>query len=153
MHNQKQFAKCKDDIKKLKQLVSDMHVYVKEHQHEIAQNLVHDTKLKITVELLENTFDERMKRELEKLHDRMKPKIKKRVKMKQIESKLLTKTNLHIFNKEVSRLDDKLQLLQDTVDHKLPAMEYKFERELNNKASAADVESLTETKADKEFVD
>ena len=130
-----------------------MHVYVKEHQYEISQNLVHDTKLKITVELLESAFDERMKREVEKLHDRMKPKIKKRVKMKQIESKLLTKCNLHVFNKEMNRLDDKLQLIGDTVDHKLPAMEYKFEREMKNKGSVEDVKELRETKADQEFVD
>ena len=103
---------------------------------------MNETKLKITVELLESAFDERMKRELEKLHDRMKPSIKKRVKMKDIESKLITKTNLLIFNKEVSRLDDKMHLLSDTVELKLPAMEYKFDRELKNKGNREDIEKL-----------
>ena len=83
----------------------------------------------------------------------MKPSIKKRVKMKDIESKLITKTNLLIFNKEVSRLDDKMHLLSDTVELKLPAMEYKFNCELKNKGNREDIEKLKEEKADKEYVD
>ena len=88
---------------------------------------------------MENSMDERLKRELEKLHDRLKPSIKKRIKMKHIESKLLTKTNVVEFNKTVQRLDDKIQLLNDTVEYKLPSMEYEFERALKNKAEKDDV--------------
>ena len=73
--------------------------------------------------------------------------------MKDIGSKLITKTNLLIFNKEVSRLDDKMHLLSDTVELKLPAMEYKFDRELKNKGNREDIEKLQEEKADKEYVD
>jgi len=81
--------------------MGEMQVYVKEHQHAISSKLVNDDKLSITVELMEATMDERLKRDLEKLHDRLKPSIKKRIKMKHIESKLLTKTNVVEFNKTV----------------------------------------------------
>ena len=102
---------------------------------------------------MENSMDERLKRELEKLHDRLKPSIKKRIKMKHIESKLLTKTNVVEFNKTVQRLDDKIQLLNDTVEYKLPSMEYEFERALKNKAEKDDVQKLVDEKVDKTFVD
>jgi hypothetical protein len=124
--------------------MGEMQVYVKEHQHAISSKLVNDDKLSITVELMEATMDERLKRDLEKLHDRLKPSIKKRIKMKHIESKLLTKTNVVEFNKTVQRLDDKIQLLGDRVDYKLPSMEYEFERKLKNKAELAMVQELVE---------
>jgi hypothetical protein len=138
---------------KIKQLMGEMQIYVKEHQHAISSKLVNDDKLSITVELMEATMDERLKRDLEKLHDRLKPSIKKRIKMKHIESKLLTKTNVVEFNKTVQRLDDKIQLLGDRVDYKLPSMEYEFERALKNKAELEMVEKLVDTKVDKTFVD
>jgi hypothetical protein len=57
------------------------------------------------------------------------------------------------FNKTVQRLDDKIQLLGDRVDYKLPSMEYEFERALKNKAELEMVEKLVDTKVDKTFVD
>jgi hypothetical protein len=133
--------------------MGEMQIYVKEHQHAIASRLVNDDKLSITVELMEATMDERLKRELDKLHDRLKPSIKKRIKMKHIESKLLTKTNVVEFNKTVQRLDDKIQLLGDQVDYKLPSMEYEFDRKIANKAEKKYVDDMIDTKVDKTFVD
>ena len=74
---------------------------------------------------MEAEIDQKRKLDLEKLHDRLIPRIKKRIKMKHIESKLLTKTNVVEFNKTRQTLDDKITLVEDRVDREIPYMEQK----------------------------
>lgn len=77
---------------------------------------------------------------MEKLHDRIIPRIKKRIKMKHIESKLLTKTNVVEFNKTTQRIDEKVTLVEDRVDREIPYMEQKVLNAMKSKAEIKDVE-------------
>ena len=102
---------------------------------------------------MEEQIDTKRKFDLEKLHDQLVPRIKKRLKMKDIESKLLTKTNVVEFNKTRQHLDDKITMVVDRVDREIPYMEQKVFRAMKNKAEISDVEKLSETKVDKIIVD
>ena len=68
--------------------------------------MVDEQKLKITYELLEMQVDERLKRELKHLEERMKPKIKKRLKQKDLNVQLQGKVNMAEFKKGIERLDN-----------------------------------------------
>ena len=59
-----------------------MQVYVQQHQVEIATNLVDEKKLKVSYELLESQMHDRLKREITIMEEKLKPKIKKRLKEK-----------------------------------------------------------------------
>lgn len=61
--------------------------------------MVDETKLKITSELLETQLHDKIKRELQNLNDQLKPKIKKRLKMKHVDEKLNSKVNINEFMK------------------------------------------------------
>mmetsp|Transcript_19146 Transcript_19146/g.29334 ORF Transcript_19146/g.29334 Transcript_19146/m.29334 type:complete len:177 (+) Transcript_19146:219-749(+) len=104
-------------------------------------------------ELLEDQVNQKVKRELELLEDRIRPKIKKRIKMKHMEPRLLQKVNLIDFKKQIDRFDNTLQVVEDKVDYKLPAMDYEFTRAMKNKAEMPEVEEKLETKADKEAIE
>ena len=97
--NKKQFAKSKEDIKKIKGIIADMQVYVTEHQIRIKDDLIDDEKLKISMELLEEDMDRRMKGALEQYLNQLKPKIKKRLKIKDLDAKLSSKVNFNEFMK------------------------------------------------------
>jgi len=55
--------------------------------------MVDSDKLRITFELLETQMQDRIKREIQILDDRFRPKFKKRLKMKDLDSKLTGKVN------------------------------------------------------------
>ena len=93
MMNKKQFSKAKEDIKKIKGIVADMQIHVTEHQVRIADDLIDEEKLKISMELLEEDMDRRMKASLEQYILVLKPKIKKRLEIKDLEGKLNAKVN------------------------------------------------------------
>lgn len=64
----------------------------------------------------------------------MRSKIKKRLKMKDVDEKLNSKVNIHEFMKQVERIDNNVTVFGDKVDYRLPAIEYEFSRQLNGKA-------------------
>ena len=97
-------------------------------------DLIDEQKLRISLELMESDFDRRLKSGIEMLSETLKPKIKKRMKKEMVEGMIVQKTNEAEFRKQIERLDNSLQIVQDVVDHKLPAMKYEIQRELKNKA-------------------
>ena len=64
-----------------------------QHQVTISQDMVDTDKLKVTFELLETQVQDRIKREVQLLDDRFRPKFKKRLKMKDLDAKLTGKVN------------------------------------------------------------
>lgn len=102
--------------------------------------MVDEKKLMISYELLESQMHERLKREIIILEERLKPKIKKRLKEKDLTSKLLGKINSEEFDKQVERIDNTMSVLGDKVDYRLPAMDYEFKRNLKVKADSRWVE-------------
>lgn len=96
---------------------------------------------------------DRLKREITILEEKLKPKIKKRLKEKSLQQKLLHKVNSEDFHKQVERLDNVVQVLQDKVEYRLPAMDYEFKRTLKVKADRAWVEELQTKKADISIID
>jgi len=61
--------------------------------------MVDEKKLKVSYELLESQMHERLKREINILEERLKPKIKKRLKESTLSSKLLSKVDSEDFKK------------------------------------------------------
>ena len=59
MINKKHLQKARDDIKKVKHILSEMQGYVQQHEITIKQDMVNEDKLKITFELLESQIKER----------------------------------------------------------------------------------------------
>jgi hypothetical protein len=108
MMNKKQFAKSKEEIKKIKGIVADMQVYVTEHQIRIKDDLIDEEKLKISMELLEEDMDRRMKGALEQYVNQLKPKIKKRLKISDLDVKLSSKVNFNEFMKQIERMDNSI---------------------------------------------
>ena len=96
--------------------------------------MVDDDKLKISVELLERSVHDRIKREIEILTTSMTLKIKKRLKMKDIISKFGTKVDSVEFNKQLERINNNVTVFSDKVEFRLPAMELDFNRRIGNKA-------------------
>lgn len=153
MMNKKQFAKSKEDIKKIKGILADMQVYVTEHQIRIKDDLIDDEKLKISMELLEEDMDRRMKGALEQYLNQLKPKIKKRLKIKDLDAKLSSKVNFNEFMKQIERMDNSIQVVQNVIEHKIPAFRYEIETQLKYKPTMDQVNQALEKKADKEVVD
>ncbi len=79
--------------------------------------MVNEDKLKITFELLESQIKERSQRELQYLMDTIRPKIKKRIKEKDVDKKIIGKVNKIEFLKHIERLDDNVRILGDKVDY------------------------------------
>ena len=79
--------------------------------------MVNEDKLKITFELLESQIKERSLRELQYLMDTIRPKIKKRIKEKDVDKKIIGKVNKIEFLKHIERLDDNVRILGDKVDY------------------------------------
>ena len=61
MLSKKHMIKVKDEVLRMKELVSTMKITQDEHHQKILNEIVDDQKLSITLELLENAFEERMK--------------------------------------------------------------------------------------------
>ncbi len=53
MMNKKHLNKCRDEVKKMKQVMTELQQYVQQHQLLINRELVNEDKLKITAELLD----------------------------------------------------------------------------------------------------
>ena len=62
MINKKDFEKYRNDIKKIKDIISDMQKYVTQHQLSIKKDLVTEKQLKIEREMIENDYLDRLKR-------------------------------------------------------------------------------------------
>ena len=86
------------------------------------------------------------------MEERLKPKIKKRLKISILEEYLKGKVNYYEFKKQIDRVDNIVSVIQDKVDYRIPAMELEFNRELNKKANVEEVDEEMEKKADKNYV-
>ena len=53
MLNKKHLNKCRDDVKRIKTIMSEMQQYVQNHQVIIDREMVNEEKLRITAELME----------------------------------------------------------------------------------------------------
>ena len=153
MLSQKKFNVLQEDVKKFKMILTDMQIFVQEHQVAIKQHMVTEEKLRITAELLEAQTEEAIRRGSEGTINLLKPKIKKRIKFKTIENKFREKVGLQEFKQESQRLDNKIMLIQDRVDYKLPAIEFELSKALLNKADKDATEKMLGNKIDKEAFD
>ena len=154
MLSKKHLLKVKDDVAKLKQVVTDMNISVMEHHHRIKAQLVDDTKLNITVELLETAVSERIQQAVAAVEHRLKPKIKKRFKEKEFKKYLEQKAGRIEFHKAIAGLYEKTDQLQHQFDYGAPtAMNHKIEAIGERKADQAFVEEQLSEKIDKAMFD
>ena len=134
MMNKKHLTKVRDEVKRMKTMMAEMQVYVQEHQVKIAQDLVGEDKLKVTFELLEGQMHDRIQRTTQVLEDKLKLKIKKRMKYHEIDEKLKGKVGMIEFMKQIERIDNGVQVFTDSVEYKLPAIQHDLERQIKHKA-------------------
>ena len=76
------------------------------------------------------------------------PKIKKRAKAADIDAKITGKVDSVEFKKHIERINNQLRIVEDSVELKFPAMEYRFNRDLKNKVALSEVEKMMSTKVD-----
>ena len=153
MLNKKHLNKTREDVKKMKTVMNELQQYVQQHQITINRDLVNDEKLKITVELLEDQIKERMTRDLGILEDRVKQKVKKRLKKDEIVAFIRQKVDRAEYKKNTDRIEGVVQVLNDRVDNELPAFKIDILNALKAKADRDEVKQQMEVKADKEMVD
>jgi len=101
-----------------------MQTNVIKHGVEIDRNLVTEEHLKIAMELQESEFHHFMDRKFNVLLEAIKPKIKKRVKISEYKGYLTSKVSVEEFNKQITRIDNLVSIIEDKVDFRLPALEY-----------------------------
>lgn len=132
MLNAKQFAKLRDDYKKIKQLSVDLSLHLQEIDCKMKKDMVTDDKLRVHIELLEQEIKEETRHQNQSIVEKLMPKIKKRIKLKHIQDKFRDKVSLQEFRQAVSSLNDKIAVMSDKVELKLPAIEYNFNQKLKN---------------------
>ena len=69
---------------KIKEIVSDMQISVQTHNFKINKDMIDNEKLTMILELNQSEFEMRQRVELEKIEHKLLPKIKKRIKMKNL---------------------------------------------------------------------
>ena len=130
-----------------------MQGYVQDHQIQIKQNLVSEDKLKVNFELLQQEIHERLGKELQSVKDVLKPKIKKRLKIVDLENKIKDKLHIQEFHRHMERINNQMRMVEDQVEIKFPALQYQFNRDLGTKASITFVEESLEKKVEREEFD
>ena len=75
-------------------------------------------------------------------------RIKKRLKMKDVENKFNTKVDAVEFNKHLERINNSFTVVSDKVEFRLPAMELEFNRRIANKADIESVNDALKKKVD-----
>ena len=73
--------------------------------------------------------------------EKLKQKIKKRLKIDGYKEYLKHKVGTEEFYKQIQRIDNMIQVIDDTVTHRLPALEYEFNRDLKRKADKEDMKT------------
>ena len=106
LNNAKMFGKMKEDQRKFKMLLTEMSVYIQEHQVAIKGDLVSEEKLRLTVEFLENQLHEQLERRCEQVITKLAPKIKKRCKYKDIKNQFIEKVSHHEFKSEIVKINN-----------------------------------------------
>lgn len=101
MLNKKSLVKARADISNMKAILSEMQMDVVKHDTKIATQLVTEEHLKVALELQENEFKHSLSTKLDQMYERVKPKIKKRLKVSEYKNYLTSKVNQDVFNKNV----------------------------------------------------
>ena len=116
-----------------------MQVVVTENSIKVEETLVTEEQLKIAIELLSNEFSHTLGIKLDTTTEKLKQKIKKRLKTQEYKEYIKHKVNTEEFYKQIERIDNMIQIIDDTVTHRLPALEYEFNRDLKRKADIDDM--------------
>ena len=72
MVSQKKQRKHGSDLAKIKELLAEIQIYVQKHHVAISQEMVDDTKLKVTIESLRNEMEIRYELALKQFNDKLK---------------------------------------------------------------------------------
>ena len=106
MLNKKKVDKSQRDIARLKGIVSEMQMVVTENGVKIDENLITEEQLKIAIELLSNEFTHTLNIKFGASEEKMKQKIKKRLKIENYKEYLKHKVGTEEFYKQIERIDN-----------------------------------------------
>ena len=133
MLNNKQFSQVKDDYKKVKKIVVDMNIQLKRLEQFAKSELLTEEKYRISNELFENQVVEDIRFQTCKMKDILMPKIKRRIKFKNIKDNFAEKVSIVDFKAEIAQLNDKIYSLSDKFEYVLPTMEHELKLKIASK--------------------
>ena len=136
-------------MKKMKEILSEMQINVGTHNFKINKDLVDEQKLKIAMELLESQLDYRVSTALSSVEQRILPKVKKRLKMKQLKQLFLEKMGRADAMAQIERLDVKIDQMDNKFEYGMPpAMLQRLENFNKQKADKEEVGEILKSKVD-----
>lgn len=103
--------------------------------------------------MLTNELNHTLSIRLDTSFEKLKQKIKKRLKTAEYKDYLTHKVGTEEFYKQIERIDNLIQVLDDTVTHRLPALEYEFNRDLKTKADKEEMKTALAGKVNNEIAD
>ena len=99
-----------------------MQIYVQKHHVAINQELVDETKMKVTIESLRNEMEIRYELALKQFYDKLKIQMNGFVEKEELNNRLYEKLHKREFDKHFDRLYSTMSHLETTVSNAIPAM-------------------------------
>ena len=153
MVSQKKMRKHASDLVKIKELLAEVQIYVQKHHQSITQELVDETKLKVSVESLRNEMEIRYELALKQFYDKLKLQLQNFVDKEDLNNRLYEKLHKREFEKHFDRLNSTCSYLDTRVTNAIPAMKYDLDTRLKGKAEQRDLDAIEKEKASISFVE
>lgn len=144
---QKKMRKNSSDLVKIKELLAEMQIYVQKHHLAIQQELIDETKLKVSVESLRNEMEIRYELALKQFYDKLKMQMTNFVEKEDLNNRLYEKLHKREFEKHFDRLNSTCSYLETKISNAIPAMKYDLDTRLKGKAEQRDLDQLGDEKA------
>ena len=153
MVSQKKMRKHSSDLVKIKELLAEIQIYVQKHHMAIQQDMVDETKLKVSVESLRNEMEIRYELALKQFYDKLKIQLDNFVDKEELNTRMYEKLHKREFEKHFDRLNSTCSYLDTRVANAIPAMKYDLDTRLKGKAEQRDLDQLEKGKASMSFVE
>ena len=125
---------------------------MQKHHLAINQELVDETKLKVSVESLRNEMEIRFELALKQFYDKLKMQLNNFVDKDDLNNRLYEKLHKREFEKQFDRLNSTCSYLDTMGTNAIPAIQKDVESKIRGKAEQLELEDLKREKASEEFV-
>ena len=140
MVSQKKMRKHASDLVKIKELLAEVQIYVQKHHQAIQQELIDETKLKVSIESLRNEMEIRFELANKQFYDKLKVQLGSFVERDELNNRLFEKLHKREFEKHFDRLNSTCSYLDTRVTNAIPAMKYDLDTRLKGKAEQRDLD-------------
>ena len=147
MVSQKKQRKHATDLVKIKELLAEIQIYVQKHHVAINQDMVDETKMKVTIESLRNEMEIRYELALKQFYDKLKIQMNGFVEKEELNNRLYEKLHKREFDKHFDRLYSTMSHLETTVSNAIPAMKEELKLMVKGKVDLRDFKDEMAKKA------